>query len=164
MFVVRLTTIAAAVTALTAVFSGASSAAAASPTSGVELITGQSNSTASNPVIPLTASGLVAGQGSLTLGSHSGALKFNVGSLHVTKSQVLQAQTLNRKTCAVAGVDVVDYTITSGTGAFTGATGNGQATITFKFKVRKPAKGKCNFNAKPLTAHTVFWASGPIHL
>jgi hypothetical protein len=162
-FVVRLTTIAAAVAALTAVFTGAA-AALPSSTSGVELITGQSNSTANNPVIPLTASGLVAGQGSLTLGSHSGVLKFNVGSLHVTKSPVLQTQSLNRKACAVAGVDVVDYTITSGTGALTGATGSGQATITFKFKVRKPAKGKCNFNAKPLTAHTVFWASGPIQL
>jgi hypothetical protein len=163
-FVVRLTTIAAAVAALTAVFTGAAAAALPSPTSGVELITGQSNSTANNPVIPLTASGLVAGQGSLTLGSHSGVLKFNVGSLQVTKSPVLQTQSLNRKACAVAGVDVVDYTITSGTGAFTGATGSGQATITYKVKEPKTAKGKCNFNAKPLTAHTVFWASGPIQL
>ena len=164
MFVIRLTTIAAAVAALTAVFSEASSAAPPSSSRGVELITGQSNSTANNPVIPLTASGLVAGHGSVTLGSHNGVLKFNVGSLHVTKSPVLQAQSLKRKTCAVAGVDVVDYTITSGTGAFTGATGNGQATITYKVKLRKTAKGKCNFKAKPLTAHTVFWASGPIHL
>jgi hypothetical protein len=162
-FAVRLTTIAAALVALTAVFTEASSAAPPASSSGVELITGQSHSTANHPVIPLTASGLVAGHGSLKLGSHSG-LTFNVGSISVHKSVVAQGQSVNKKTCTFHGIEVVDYTITSGTGAFTGATGNGQATIWFKFKLRKTASGKCNLKASPLHAHTVFWASGPINL
>jgi hypothetical protein len=163
-FAVRLTTIAAALVALGAVFSEASSAAPAASKSGIELITGQSNSAANNPVIHLTASGLVAGHGSLKLGSHSGVLKFNVGSIHVHKSPVAKAQSFNRKACTLHGIYVVDYTITSGTGAFNGATGHGQATISFRFKARRTSKGKCDFNGKPLKAHTVFWASGPISL
>jgi hypothetical protein len=155
---------------LASFFAALSSGASAQPsaTSGVELIDGQTNSVANNPTVPLTASGLVAASGSITLGSHSNTLTFDIGTLHVSKGQATQVQSVNAKTCTATGVSVVPYTITSGTGALAGATGGGQATVLFTVKeprfAKGKSKGKCNFNAAPLKAHTTFWASGPLAL
>ena len=160
--------IAAAVVVVSAAALSSGASAQPSATSGVELITGQTNSVANYPTVPLTASGLVAGTGSLTFGSHTNTLTFNVGTIHVSKGQATKLQSTNAKTCTATGASILPYTVIGGTGAFAGATGSGQATVLYTVKEPRFAKGKnkgkCNFNATPLSAHTTFWASGPLTL
>ncbi|HUC35928.1 MAG TPA: hypothetical protein VMR97_02265 [Acidimicrobiales bacterium] len=146
-------------------------AACSSSSTGAETIYGSTTSTANNPTVPLTASGVFSDTGSITLGSNStkGALHFQKGQLNVTHSNPPNPNaptSFNSTTCRAVFAESGTFTVTGGTGPYNGATGHGTFAVTFATTLPKLANGQCNEsnNANPVpgTSLTTFKATGNI--
>jgi hypothetical protein len=144
-------------------------AACSSSSTGAETIYGTTTSTANNPTIPLTATGVFTDTGTISLGGKStkGTLHFKKGGLNVNHSNPPAPNTpssFNATTCRVAFAESGTFKVTGGTGPYKGATGHGTFKVTFAATLPKLASGKCNesnsANPLPGTSLTTFKATG----
>ncbi len=147
-------------------------AACSSSSTGVETISGSTTSTANNPTVPLTASGVFSDTGSISLGGKGtkSFLKFSQGKLavtHTNPSSLNNPSSINNTTCRVVFAGNGTFTVTgNGTGPYKGASGHGKFAVTFAATFPKLASGKCNLsnsaNPLPGTSLTTFKATGNI--
>jgi len=127
------------------------------------------------PTVSLTASGAFSDTGHLTLKQGSGAngngpghgtVVLSKGNLDVThgSSSPANPQPHLVSGCTFVVTQTTPYTITGGTGSYSGATGSGTATVTFDFTVPKLANGQCNTsnNVVPTGGSVKFSATGPV--
>jgi hypothetical protein len=150
---------------------GASAAVAAcssspSSTTGSEVLSGTSTEVASN-TIPLTAHGVSADHGSITLagnGSH-GVIKLAKGNVDVEHSSGnAGSPSVDKANCTATDVTAGTYEVTGGTGAYKGATGSGHFTVTFTESAM--THGKCDPSAlsspsfQPASGRATFQATG----
>jgi hypothetical protein len=156
---------------VTAVLAAVILAACSSSSTGVETISGSTTSTANNPTVPLTASGVFSDTGSIYLGNNKqthGFLKFTQGKLEVSHSNPPMPQpNTNNNTCRVSFAESGNFKVLpGGTGPYKGASGHGKFAVTFAATFPKLASGKCNLsnsaNPLPGTSLTTFKATGNI--
>jgi hypothetical protein len=89
---------------------------------------------ANAPAIPLTATGVVASTGHITLGGPSsgkGVLVFKKGNMNVVHTNAKSKSTFVKMNCTFTEAIPGTYKVTGGTGSFAGATGHGTYTVTF---------------------------------
>jgi hypothetical protein len=163
-------------------------AAPANTTTGTESFVGTVPMTAAqaanpnfNPTVPITASGLFSDHGSIYLAPGSGpggngpgsaVIKFASGNINVNHTKSTNPQPKFVSACTFTLVDRVGYTVTGGSGSYSGIkSGGGTAVVTFNFDVPAIAHahnlgltgpGACNTNAAPTSGEVIFKAVGPI--
>jgi hypothetical protein len=133
--------------------------------------------TATAPVVPVKDTGVFTDDGTVTLKRCSPsdhyrcidktAISFGNGNLQIQYGKSTYTQNQNATTCAGSYTNTMPYTVTSGSSAYTGASGRGVAAIGFTATFAK-VNGMCDFagQAKPEkgSAHLSFTANGPITL
>jgi hypothetical protein len=139
-------------------------------TTGAITIEGSTTSTANNPRIPLTMTGVVYTHGVFVTsnGPPNGAdtLYFNRGNLRVYHMQLKPpAQSFNSRTCTYTYNDVGTFRPLSGTGVFLHVRGPGGVYDVFSWGVVPRTHGRhgqCNMNAAPIRAYSQFSATGAL--
>src|SRR5712692_3384742 len=135
--IAALAVIAAAPITLLAACSSASSSTHTAR-SGTELFVGDTAPTSDAPKVPLTAIGVFADRGSITLSGNgnagTGALVFSNGNItvyHMRSPGHAPADKLNPDTCILTSTETGTYKVLSGTGVYKGITGHGTYSVTF---------------------------------
>jgi hypothetical protein len=143
---------------------GVTAASAASPAvSGTEHFQFMTTSpTSSNASI--IATGVFTAGGVDHPGRTTDTLVFPTGSFKVTHSKPTGTQTLNPKTCLLTATQTGTYTISGGTGAYSGISGHGTYQATILAVAARTAQGKCSTTLAPAAWQQVIKASGPVHL
>jgi hypothetical protein len=144
-------------------------ACGSSTTSGTQVFAGSTTNVSQNAKVPITGSGVVTStSGTLPGGSGSKAvLKFNNGTVDVTHSKGNNGGngtvSMDSAKCTLTDVVTGTYTVTGGTGSYSGATGHGTYKITFLGRYALTG-GKCSPtpSANPISGLEVFHASGPL--
>lgn len=139
---------------------------------GTESIGGQTSSMANVPTVPLHATGIFTDTGTLTLsgsgGSGTGTLKFSHGNLtvyHSTQHPLGNGlPPVNPVHCTFSGAENGTFKVTSGTGSYEGASGQGVYKVSFTGQLPRLPSGKCNLsqNAQPTSVETTFLATGTL--
>jgi hypothetical protein len=88
---------------------------------------------------------------------------FGNGTVSLKHSPGKGTQSVNPKTCLLTVNQHGTYTLTGGTGAYTGITGNGTYKLSI-LAVAARSGGKCSQSKPPLAWHQVINASGPVSL
>jgi hypothetical protein len=153
---------------------GSSAPAKAAPESGSETTIMTTSSTSSDPTYALTTSGVFAGKGTLVGngdGKDSSTAKLSDGSFVVSHPQdktKTVSESLDSKSCVAKIVEQGPYTITKGTGKYSGISGSGTAVATATATLPRLKDGKCDTstNVTPVagTEHTTIKAVGQVHL
>lgn len=91
-------------------------------------------------------------------------LKFPRGTFKVNHGATSGKQTLNPKTCLFTVSETATYTISGGTGAYAGISGQGTAKISILAVASRNSKGQCSQTLTPVAWQQVIEGSGPIHL
>jgi hypothetical protein len=134
-------------------------------TTGTQTISGSSTNLSSS-TLPVTATGVVSTTGSLPLdtSSLSIVIKFAAGDLDLTHSKgTMPPPVVNTANCSASQVETGTYTVTGGTGKFSGATGHGDFKISFAGVFPKTS-GACTItqSSTPVSGTMAFRASGPL--
>jgi hypothetical protein len=171
----RLIAVAATATAMALTVGTAASASAATPCrhSGTEVTTGFTNNVAdilaNVTVLPVRAHGVVNTRGTVALsGPSTGTTTFDyrAGDLTVKHTQTSGGSqpTLNPKTCVDSLYEAGVYTVLSGTGKFSGATGHGWYKLYIALKAPRLKNGQCNTSqsAVPVSGEIKFLAYGTL--
>ena len=124
---------------------------------------------ANNSVLPVKAHGVVRTKGTLSLGGPTNgksSFDFRAGKLTVKHTQTSGATqpSVNLKTCVASQTQGGVYTVTGGTGGFSGAKGHGKYKIYFAIVFPRLKNGKCNTSqsAQPISGKISFLAYGPL--
>jgi hypothetical protein len=140
------------------VFAGVIPAQAAAP-SNIETIVGIQTSVTGN-TSPISGSGPVTGVGKdVQTGNLTDNFVFSAGTLKIThhSSEGGGKETFNKNTCLFQFSDKGTCTVTGGTKAYAGATGQGTYTLT--------GLGiGCNQKKPPLAVSVILHASGPLNV
>ena len=150
-----------AVTGVTAA-SAASPAGARPGVSGTEhfsVMTTSPTSTRDSAI----ATGVFTAGGVDISGRTVDTLKFPGGTFKVNHGAAHGKQTLNPKTCLFTASETGTYTISSGTGIYTGISGQGTAKISILAIAARNSKGQCSQTRTPVAWQQVIEGSGPIH-
>ncbi len=174
--VIRMTVPVVAIVSTAAALTGCSSnsPARAAPSSGTETTILTTGSMTSNPSFTLSASGVFAGKGTLVSngsGEDSSTAKLPGGTFVVNypeSEQKTVSESLDSTSCAAKLVEQGPYTITKGTGKYSGISGSGTAVLTATATLPRMKDGKCNTSTTvtPVagTEHITIKAVGPVHL
>ena len=106
--------------------------------------------------------GLFTAEGVDHEGTPTGTFSTADGTFKVTHSIPAGPQTFNPKTCLSTDNGHGTYTITDGTGAYEGITGQGKYTVTVLDIQPRTKSGACDENAAPTAFQQVIDGSGPI--
>ena len=110
------------------------------------------------------ATGVFTAGGTDTPGRAVDTLKFPGGTFKVNHGAAQGKQTLNPQTCLFTATETGTYTISGGTGAYTGISGQGTAKISILAVAARNPKGQCSQTLTPVAWQQVIQGSGPIHL
>lgn len=140
------------------------------PTAGTEAFRGSTTNLTDidsrTDVVAVTASGLVADRGSVSLAGHAthSVIRLAGGTITVTSAKGSSHQGISQA-CAVTFWHKGSYQIVGGTGRFARASGHGTATITFTGSVPNKKDGSCDTTTDDVTgARETFTAIGPMTL
>lgn len=131
---------------------------AASGTEHISLMTTQP----SGAKYAVIASGLFTAGGVDVSGGRSDLIKLPAGTFKISHGvgHVLR-QHLNPRTCLMSFAATAKFSVGSGTGAYKGISGSGQALIS-AVGITRRAKGKCDTNANPVVLEQTI--TGSAHL
>lgn len=88
---------------------------------------------------------------------------FSNGTISLKHSKGTGTQSFNPKTCLLTVNEHGTYTLTGGTGRYSGITGNGTYQLSI-LAVAARSGGKCSQSKPPVAWHQVINASGPVTL
>ena len=89
---------------------------------------------------------------------------FPNGSFKLTHKQTGGSQHINPSTCLVTINGTATYTLSSGTGAYQGISGSGNAKLSILGVAGRNSLGKCSMRVKPKGFQQLITASGPASL
>ena len=154
------------VAAAAALAGGAGLAAASAHTavSGTENFQMMTTS-ATSPTDSVIASGVFTAPGvdHESQSNNTAKFVFSNGTVSLKHSPGKGTQSMNPKTCLLTVNFHGTYTLTGGTGAFTGITGNGTYKLSI-LAIGARSGGKCSQSKPPVAWHQVINASGPVSL
>lgn len=153
----------AATTVLTGVTAASASPAAPRPSvSGIEHFQFMNAS-------PTSGTGSFIGTGVFTAagvdisGNKSDTIKVAGGTFKINHSQGHGRQSFNPRTCVFRLSMRGTYTLSGGTGKFTGLGGHGNYLVTV-LAIGPKVRGKCSMAKAPIAQQQLIQASGPAHL
>jgi hypothetical protein len=141
---------------------GIAIAATHSATTGTETFQMMTTS-GTSPTASVIASGVFTAPGTDHEGKNSATFTFPSGTVTVKHSPGTGHQSLNPKTCLLTLNLHGTYTLTGGTGAYAGITGNGTYKLSI-LAIGARVGGKCSQSKPPLAWHQVINATGPVTL
>jgi len=95
--------------------------------------------------------------------TNTATFTFSNGTINLKHSKGTGTQQFNPKTCLLTINEHGTYTLTSGTGAYAGITGNGTYKLSI-LAIGASSGGKCSQSMPPVAFHQVINASGPVSL
>jgi len=133
---------------------------AASGTQNFQMMT----TSATSPTGSIIASGVFTAPGVDHEGKHNTAtFTFPNGTVSLKHSNGTGKQSFNPKTCLLTINEHGTYTLTGGTGSYSGITGNGKYQLSI-LAIGARSGGKCSKSKAPVAFHQVINASGPVTL
>jgi hypothetical protein len=111
-------------------------------TSGVEHF--HITSTSPNGNRTIIASGVFAAGGTSTPGNKRDTVTFSNGTFKIDHSAITPTFHFDSSTCTATGKGSGPYTLGSGTGAYAGISGGGQATVHIRETASKKKDGSCS--------------------
>ena len=137
----------------------ASSHATATKTENFQLMSTSGTSNKSSVI----AYGAFTAAGVDTPGAHNtDTLTFPNGALKLVHKITGGKQHIDPATCLVTVTQTATYTLGSGTGAYKGVTGSGNAKLNILGIATRNSAGKCSMAKAPLAFHLVINGSGPV--
>ncbi len=163
----KIITSAAVAAAAAAVIGGTGVAVAGthSATTGTENFQFMSTS-ATSSTSSLIASGVFTAPGVDHEAQNGNTAKFVFanGTISLKHSKGTGKQSFNPKTCLLTINQHGTYTLTGGTGSYSGITGNGKYQLSILAIGARNSAGKCSQTKAPVAFHQVINASGPVTL
>jgi hypothetical protein len=95
--------------------------------------------------------------------TNTATFTFSNGTISLKHSKGTGTQNFNPTTCLLTINEHGTYTLTGGTGAYAGITGNGTYKLSI-LGIGASSGGKCVQNQPPVAFHQVINASGPVSL
>jgi hypothetical protein len=95
--------------------------------------------------------------------TNTATFTFSNGTINLKHSKGTGTQHFNPTTCLLTINEHGTYTLTGGTGAYAGITGNGTYKLSI-LGIGASSGGKCVQNKPPVAFHQVINASGPVSL
>jgi hypothetical protein len=134
---------------------------AASGTENFQLMT----TSATSPSLSVIASGVFTAPGvdHESQKGNTATFTFANGTVSLKHSRGTGKQSMNPKTCLLTVNQHGTYTLTGGTGAYAGITGNGNYQLSI-LAIGASSGGKCSQSKPPVAFHQVINASGPVSL
>ena len=133
---------------------------AASGTQNFQMMT----TSATSPTGSIIASGVFTAPGVDHEGKHNTAtFTFPNGTVSLKHSNGTGKQSFNPKTCLLTINEHGTYTLTGGTGSYSGITGNGKYQLSI-LAIAARSGGKCSQSKPPVAWHQAINASGPVTL
>lgn len=96
--------------------------------------------------------------------NNTDTFKFAGGTFLVTPKFTVKSEHLNKTTCLLTQTLQIAYTISDGTGTYTGISGSGRGTLTDLEITARNSHGACATSRTPLAQQVIAHGQGPVTL